>query len=584
MGRFADDPALARCALLALVVGVAGDSCFLLGLASPAAFALPGLLLAASAALALAAISGIGLRALVPPHPVGRAALLAGGGVLLLAIVALALVPPIARDELTHHLALPALYVEAGGIVEVPFADQAYYPMLLEVLYAPLLAWLPDQAPKLLHLLFGLAAAAVVGLAAQRETRSTAAGALAAALTLFTPAVALLACTAYVDLGLLFYTAVAVAALLRWYATGSWAWLALSALNAGFSGTSKYNGLVSIALLSAGAALAPGRRAVWKLPLIAAFYAALALVPMSPWLAKNWAQTGNPTFPLFRGVFGGRELADRPGLDVFSRRRLLYGESWFEIAAIPVRVFTTGREGDPGRFDGVLCPLLLLGIAAACRRGAPREHRLLLGFAAAYFGVAFLQASLRVRYIVPILPPLALITAPALADVLRRRRRLGAAILAAGALFTAAHVAGKWQEIDPVAYLSGRESRTAYVARFVPELPVVEYANQTLPPSARLYLAFLGTRSYYCRRPFTYDYYFSGVTLRRYLESSDDAGEVVERFKGDGITHMIAADELLARYLTDNLDAPALERWQMFAANHLTRETSAQGVSLYAIN
>ena len=153
------------------------------------------------------------------------------------ALLGLCFVPPIARDELTHHLALPALYIEAQRIVEVPFADQAYYPMLLEMFYTPLLGWLPDQAPKFLHLLFALASAAVVGLAAKRQSGG-AAGALGFALILFTPVVALLACTAYVDLGLLFYTAVAIAALLRWYATGSWAWLLLSAINAGFSGTS----------------------------------------------------------------------------------------------------------------------------------------------------------------------------------------------------------------------------------------------------------------------------------------------------------------------------------------------------------
>jgi hypothetical protein len=138
--------------------------------------------------------------------------------------------------------------------------------------------------------------------------------------------------------------------------------------------------------------------------------------------------------------------------------------------------------------------------------------------------------------------------------------------------------------VAPLDYLAGRQSREEYVARFVPEFPVVDYANQALPDDAGLYLAFLGTRSYYCRRRFTYDYYFSGVTLRQYLEASDDAGEVLARFRGDGITHMIAADELLSRFLLDNLDRPTLERWQMFASTHLTRQTSAQGVSLYAIN
>lgn len=585
-----DDRALGLCALIALGVGVLGDAYLLLGLRSAAAFAPAALLFPVLAALGLLAIIAIGVREVLPSGGGARVAFAAACGALVLLVLGLDLIPPIARDELTHHLALPALYVEAQRIIEVPFADQAYYPMLLEMFYTPMLAWLPDQTPKLLHLLFGLASAAIVGLAARRSGRAGS-GALGFALVLFTPVVALLAGSAYVDLGLLFYTALAIAALLRWYATGLWSWLALAGLCAGFSGTSKYNGLVSILLLAIGAMLAPEpagwtRNAALRRAITAgALFGALALLPMTPWLAKNYAQTGNPVFPLYNGLFGGRALPDRGGaVDLITKRRELYGESWGDIALIPVRLFTTGRDGDPARFDGVFCPLMLLGIAAALRRRAPREHRLLLAFAAAYFGIAFFQTSLRVRYILPMLPALALITAAVLAEILARRRALGAALLAGGALFTTAHLVAKWDEVEPLAYLAGGESREEYLARFVPEAPVVEYANRSLPADARLYLAFLGTRSYYCRRPFTYDYYFSGLTLRRYVESSGDASEVLERFRGDGITHMIAADELLGRYLIDNLDSPSLERWQMFATNHLTRETSAQGVSLYAIN
>jgi len=576
------DPPLLRCALLGLGVGVLGDAWLLLGLASESAFAAPALVFPAAAAMALAAVTWIGVREILPRAAVARWTFLGACGLLLALLVPMSLVPPVARDELTHHLAMPALYVEARRVVEVPFADQAYYPMLLEMFYTPLLAWLPDQATKLLHLLFALASAAVVGLAARSPDRPLA-GAIGFALILFTPVVALLACTAYVDLGLLFYTALAIAALLRWYADGSWTWLALSALAAGFSGTSKYNGLVAIALLAIGAVLAPGRRSLAKLSLIGSVYVALALVPMSPWLAKNWVQTGNPTFPLFNGLFRGRPLPQTPSVDLLTKRRVLYDESWLEMAAIPVRLFTTGREGDPARFDGVFQPLMLLGIFAALGARVPRERRLLLGFAASYFLIAFFQTSLRARYIVPVLPPLALITAPVLADLLRRQRALAALALAGGAAFALAHVADKWRELDPLSYLGGEQTRDQYIARFVAEYPVLEIVNRDLPADARLHLAFLGTRSYYCRRPFTYDYYFSGMTVRRYVESSRDSAEVLQRFRDAGITHLVAADDLFGRYLLDNLDPPALERWQAFASAHLQRRASAQGVSLYAI-
>src|SRR5688572_28006004 len=41
---------------------------------------------------------------------------------ILIMEVALGLLPPTSRDELTHHLAIPKLYAKAGRIIEVPMA------------------------------------------------------------------------------------------------------------------------------------------------------------------------------------------------------------------------------------------------------------------------------------------------------------------------------------------------------------------------------------------------------------------------------------------------------------------------------
>ena len=54
--------------------------------------------------------------------------------------ILLCLVPPTARDELTHHLAIPRLYVRSGKIVEVPMALYSYYPVL-DMLYTPWVGW-----------------------------------------------------------------------------------------------------------------------------------------------------------------------------------------------------------------------------------------------------------------------------------------------------------------------------------------------------------------------------------------------------------------------------------------------------------
>jgi len=58
---------------------------------------------------------------------------------LIAAIILLSSVPPIDRDALTHHLYIPRLYLELGGMVELPDLEFSFFPMNLERIFC-----LPD--------------------------------------------------------------------------------------------------------------------------------------------------------------------------------------------------------------------------------------------------------------------------------------------------------------------------------------------------------------------------------------------------------------------------------------------------------
>jgi len=75
---------------------------------------------------------------------------------LIAAIVLLCLVPPVSRDALTHHLAVPKLYMEHGGIHEIPSIPASYNPMNLDLLYLIPLYFGNDITPKFIHLSFAL--------------------------------------------------------------------------------------------------------------------------------------------------------------------------------------------------------------------------------------------------------------------------------------------------------------------------------------------------------------------------------------------------------------------------------------------
>jgi len=48
--------------------------------------------------------------------------------ILVAAIAVLASVPPVSRDALVHHLAVPKLWLEHGSIYEMPGMEFSYYP------------------------------------------------------------------------------------------------------------------------------------------------------------------------------------------------------------------------------------------------------------------------------------------------------------------------------------------------------------------------------------------------------------------------------------------------------------------------
>src|ERR1700746_1453216 len=165
---------------------------------------------------------------------------------ILVSEVLLSMVPPTARDELTHHLAIPRLYVRAGRIIEFPIAPYSYYPMLLDMLYTPWVYWGYDSVPKLIHALFGFLTG--LSLFAYLSRRmNTVYGLLGFFFFISVPAVLRLNHFAYVDLGTTFYATAALFCLLRWREEkDALSWLVLAASSAGFAASTKPNGLVAL--------------------------------------------------------------------------------------------------------------------------------------------------------------------------------------------------------------------------------------------------------------------------------------------------------------------------------------------------
>ena len=413
---------------------------------------------------------------------------------ILIAEIVLGFLPPTARDELTHHLAIPRLYARAGKIIEVSMAPYAYYPMLLDMLYTPWIYWGYDFVPKHVHALFGFLTGLLIYAYLMRRMNHVY-GLLGFLFFISTPAVLRLSHWAYIDLGITFFSTASLLCLLRWREQRmAWHWLALAALSLGFALATKPNGLLAALLLSLLFVLILGKTPMKPLPSVfssLALFVGLTVLPFAPWLMKNWFQTSNPFYPLLGSFFSARsasvaESASLINLGILEKRELLYGEHIWQILGLPLRIFFSGQDDNPQYFDGVLTPIMILFLPWAFKGKWRYEKKLIALFAFGYLLMALFLIDMRIRYILLILPSLVVLLVYGIFNMYLSIKRPGF-LLATLLLFVVWHGTFLWryaQREGTLTYLRGSESRDVFLARALPEYPAMQHVIDKVPSAA----------------------------------------------------------------------------------------------------
>ena len=584
---------LFRTGLAGCVLGTAATLYFLLGLAgyvhNPVANLAVLLGLAAGALFYLAEFSAMPLRARRLERSIWAAIL-----VILIVEIVLGFLPPTARDELTHHLAIPKLYARAGRVIEVPMAPYAYSPMLLDMLFTPFVYWGYDFIAKHIHALFGFLTGLLIYAYLTRRL-SRVYGLLGFVFFISTPAVLRLSHWAYIDLGITFYSTAALLSLLRWSEEREVRhWLVLAALSLGFALSTKPNGLLAALLLGLLFVLVIGRaprKPAGRLVSELALFAGVTLLPFMPWLMKNWHQTGNPFYPSFGNFFPAMsasaiDAASFVGFGVFEKRQLLYGETIWQILGLPLRVFISGQDDNPQYFDGVLTPVLLLFLPWAFKGKWGEEKKLIALFGFGYFALALFLIDMRIRYILPIVPALVLLLGYGIFNLYLSIKRPFLLYLTLR-LFAAWHGTYLWGYVEdnrPFKYLMGSESREAFLLRALPEHSAMRYVNEKVTSTAKIYLLFLGRRAYYCERDYFHDAGELPAFLIGAIQKAKDPEDIGRILQSRNLTHLMLREDLLIRFLTDNLTPDQGRMWNVFATTRLRLAFRERSYAVYEIS
>jgi len=535
--------------LRALARAALGSASWMLAL-----FALAALQLLRPAAL-LAVALAFGALALAARLRFGGAREAQGGG--FLAAAALATAPfwlgaldyGVAWDAGAYHLSLPRRYLAAGGFTALPLNVYAIWPHATELLFAPALLLRDHALATALHTSFGALALWAVYRACCAEGHP-AAGWLAAPLALANPVLLFELGIAYVDLVSAFFFSAGIAFMaraLRGPARSRGA-LALAGVCGGALAAVKINGVLGTAALASLAlprALALARAGELRaLGRDALAFAAPAALLWLPWLARSAALTGDPLYPLLYPILGGPDwspaLAQRFG---DWQRGIGMGRGALDYALLPLRVALAGGQ-DYGHFAGRIGAhwLLCIPFAVAFGRSQPLV-RAALAASALYFALWAL-GSQQMRFLVVILPPLALATALSFEHALARlpRARRGNPVpalrTAAGALALALLLHfGSQHFANALTALRG--------LRVEPELrraAAVEahwhWANRWLPPDARVLL--LDTnQTFFLEREALADSFFEASQIADWLGPARDPAAVRARLAERGVTHVL---------------------------------------------
>lgn len=257
-----------------------------------------------------------GLRFSVLPNPLSLSI-----AVLLGLTFIAAWMPTWNYDSLLYHIAVPKFYILAHKIYYIRDFMPANYPLNGEMLFMLATSIKDDTVAQLLSYFISLWL--ILGVFVfSRRFYSYRAGIISVALLLTISVLIHKVPVNNNDTVLALFTLTAVYALTAWWETRYNGWFYLSGFMLGVTAGSKYSGfftlffvgLLAVILLVTAKKKKP--EAMAGIAKTVAIFVVAAFAGVGPWLIKNYLFTGNPVYPMFVSLLGGRDWS-APATEVF---------------------------------------------------------------------------------------------------------------------------------------------------------------------------------------------------------------------------------------------------------------------------
>ncbi|MGD8239824.1 MAG: hypothetical protein PVH68_14795, partial [Armatimonadota bacterium] len=494
-----------------------------------------------------------------------------------------ALAPPgwLDWDGLSHHLAVPREYIRHHEIAYVPWTSHSNFPYATQMLFTVGLMLRGAAAAKLFHFVYAPLSLAALGVLCRRFLPAGC-GRFAAAAYCCIPLTGWLAGIAYVDLGVAFFTIIAVHFFLAWAVDGERRGLAWAGLACGLGMCVKAQMGMVLGVLLCLAVLASvlrrGEGALRSVGRIAAA-AGIAAALCWPWYLKSYLWTGNPVYPFAYSVFGGRNFSAADAA-AYTRHQMRFGMpprageagAGTEEPASPrtarnLLLVAWNVTMHPRHFDvidmppsmiygcGAIGPLFLAFVPPLVfMRGKRPGVRWMLGFVAVFL-VGWFYTMQYARYLVPCLG----VACTLVGCCVQRCWSQGAIVRAAagtllGASCVAVTVGLLYHSLPRVGTALGLESHHAYLDSNLGVYRASQSINALTPPTAKV-ATYGETRVFYIEREVMWA--DPGHHQMMQYGQMRSGADLVARYREFRVTHVLLGPSVLGR-LVDRADRAQL--------------------------
>lgn len=428
-------------------------------------------------------------------------------------------------DVLNYHFALPKLYLNSGGIQEIPWKVSSHYPLGIPMLYLFCFGIGIQGTASALVLNYVFSVFLLVGVIAfGKRFLERPAGLIAAVLLSAMPFVMFEAGLGKVGIPLALYELAALYCFFRFREDKKWTWVLLAGVFMGFALNTKFFSLFSFFPLFFLFLFSAPRQVCWFL--------GIAVVVGSPWYLRNWVEVGNPVWPFFLNFFDGQNLTGSQ-LEIFSRS---FSETIFpklaEAASRMGGLLGTNTRHSMAFPQATFGSLLLLVFPLFWFRRIRRHPEMtlilyLLGFLAFWTLVTG-----NFRYIIPILSVVSLLIAQLAVKTWRFSTLWRYAAFLPLVSLTPFLITNR---VGALRVALGMEAHERYLSRKIDSYPVVSYINRNLPKYAKI-LLLRETRGFYLERK-----YVSGDPTEAAIDYEKmNSTETLERtLRNLGITHIL---------------------------------------------